>query len=155
MRLEVDNTSLANTDTGSWEDLLEGYRASERQAGRQVPSYSWETIAIIIGGWLVQKLADEVWKRIIEFRSKRAAAKQADDLASLESKHHEEVMSQLSEIADGLASGERDPALGLLKAAATRGLRMTIILESDVDRDVRAAVAKMLPEVVVQDICGQ
>lgn len=149
MRLSVDGVELASVTPMEWRALMDGYRQSEQAAGRSVPEYAFDALAAVLGLWLLKKLGDEVWKRTVEYRGKRAAKAAAAGQRATEALRHEQVLARL----EALAPAARPPADGLgelLRAAAENNMRIVITLENDTERDLGTAIRKALPQAQVE-----
>jgi hypothetical protein len=147
MKLELDQLEIATIPAASWDDLLAAYRKDETDAGRPVPSYAWETLALLLGGWLAKKLADEAWRRVVGMREKRAAKRTAAEEAELQRQRHDEILRRIGELQATVPDKEAWLAhLGEL--AKQKDVRVRLVLETDAERDLRDALKKALPSTI-------
>jgi hypothetical protein len=77
MQLFADGALVYETRYENFNELIQDYRNDELAQGRVVPRYAWEALVLAAGGWLLKKVGDELFKKLMDLLKQRKSAKTA------------------------------------------------------------------------------
>jgi hypothetical protein len=139
MKMIVQGVPVFDETFASTEAIVDRYREEELQKGREVPRYSWEALLAAVGGWLLKKAADELWKWAVEYRKRRKEHEDKEAAENAEERRHRELLERLDKIIAG--QGANPPAdIDWFKSLVARGdVVLQIEFSNDVERDFRPA----------------
>lgn len=144
MKIELQGIPLFDESFESTEDLVDRYRDEELENGRDVPRFAWESLLLVVGGWLLKKAADELWKLAYEYKKRKKASEEKVADRNAADQRHRELMEKLDTVVS--ANTPKAPQdIEWFQALLSRGdIVLVVEFSNTAESDFRAGFERTL-----------
>lgn len=143
MKIFVEGVSVFEETFETTDSLIDRYSDDEIDQGREVPRYAWETLVIVVGGWLLKKVADQLFSWAVEYRGRAKAQEKEQKSEATEERRHRELLQKLETLL-----APREPPQGeveWLRALMSEGrIAIEIHIDTEAEADLIPALQQHL-----------